>query len=128
MNVLRILILCIAAAFVCASLRMGHPQIASAVALAAGIVALNLSLEDIKGISNAVTRLEAFANQGDGTRQELLKICGIALVAEFASDICRDSGEVALAHRIDVGVKLGILAAALPAAIQIMEKISQLLP
>lgn len=128
MNVLRILVLCITAAFICASLRMAHPQIASAVALATGIAALNLSLEDIRGLSNTVARLEAFANQGDGTRSELLRICGLAMIAEFASDICRDAGEAALARRIDVGVKLGIVVAALPAAVQIMERISELLP
>lgn len=128
MNIMRILILCISAAFVCASIRMAHPQIASAIALAAGIAALNLSLEDIRGLANTVAQLEAFANLGEGSRGELLKICGLAMVAEFASDICRDAGEAALARRIDVGVKLGIVVAALPAAGQIMEKISLLLP
>lgn len=127
MNVLRILILCISAALVCASLRMMHPQIATAVALAAGIAALMLSVEDIRGLSDAVAGLEAYANQGDGTRVQLLKICGIAMIAEFASDICRDAGEGALARRIDVGVKIGIVVAALPSAAQIMERIAQLL-
>lgn len=127
MNTLRILTLCIAAALVCASLRMAHPQIASAVALAAGIAALTLSVEDIRGISNVVASLEAFANQGSGTRLELLKICGIAMIAEFASDICRDAGEAALARRIDVGVKIGIVVAALPVAAQVMDYISGLL-
>lgn len=128
MNVFRILILCLSAAFVCASLRMAHPEIATVVALAAGIAALNLSVDDIHGLSSAVASLEAFANRGNGTRHELLKICGIAMVAEFASDICRDAGEAALARRIDVGVKIGIVVTALPVTAEIMDKIFYLIP
>ena len=127
MNSLRILILCIAAALVCTSLRTAHPQIASAVALAAGVGALMLSTQDIRILTDSLAKLEAQANAGEGTQLQLLKLCGIAMIAEFASDICRDAGEASLAHRIDVGVKIGMVVMALPTAAQIMERISQLI-
>lgn len=127
MNMLRIMILCMASALVCASLRIVHPQIASAVALAAGIAALMLSAQEIRILTETLGRLEAQTNAGAGSQIHLLKLCGIALIAEFASDICRDAGEVSLAHRIDVGVKIGIVAMALPTASRIMERISQLI-
>ena len=53
-------------------------------------------------------------------------ITGIALIAEFASDICRDCGETALARRIDTGTKIAVAAAALPTAVQLMEGLSSL--
>ena len=87
---------------------------------------LMLSMEDLGALAEALRRLEA-AMQADGGRMTLLRLCGIAIVAEFASDICRDAGEAALAKRIDVGVRLGITAAALPAAGEIMERIAGLL-
>lgn len=124
---LRILILCISAALICASLRTMHPQIASAVALAAGVAALMLSTGDLGNFSQTVRQLEAYAAESGIDHAYLLKICGIAIVAEFASDICRDAGEAALAHRIDAGVKIGITASALPTALDIMERISRLL-
>lgn len=127
MNALRILILCIAAALVCTSLRVMHPQIATVVGLAAGIAALMLSLEDIRELADTVAGLEAYTYQTGETQLQLMKICGIAMIAEFASDICRDAGENALAHRIDVGIKIGIVVFALPAAAKIMEKIAELL-
>lgn len=127
MNSLRILILCISAALVCASLRTAHPQIASAVALAAGVAALMLSTQEIRILKDTLASLEGQTYTGEGTQVPLLKLCGIAMVAEFASDICRDAGEASLAHRIDVGVKIGIIAMALPTAAQIMERISQLI-
>lgn len=125
-SILRILALCIAAALVCVSIRATHPQIASAVALAAGIGALILSTNDIGRFSGAIARLEELMSQSsDGIG--LIRICGIALIAEFASDICRDSGESALARRIDTGVKIGILASALPSVAEIILRISEML-
>ena len=49
------------------------------------------------------------------------------------SDLCvgqdamRRMREGALAHRIDVGVRIGVVASALPAAAEIMERIAELL-
>ena len=127
MSALRILALCVSAALICASLRTAHPQIASAVALAAGVAALMLSTEDLGRFAGAVRQLEDYARQGRSHQIYLIKICGVSMIAEFASDICRDAGEAALARRIDAGVKIGVAAAALPVAAEIMERIAGLL-
>ena len=124
---MRILALCVSAALICASLRTAHPQIASAVALAAGVAALMLSTEDLGRFAGAVRQLEDYARQGRSHQIYLIKICGVSMIAEFASDICRDAGEAALARRIDAGVKIGVAAAALPVAAEIMERIAALL-
>ena len=126
MSAIRILILCVSAALICASLRMAHPQIATAVALAAGIAALMLSVDDMGKFAEAIETLERYAVDGRD-QSNLLRVCGIAMIAEFASGLCRDAGEAALAQRIDMGVKLGIAATVVPVAAQIMEQIAELL-
>ncbi|MBQ8507917.1 MAG: hypothetical protein IJ466_10875 [Clostridia bacterium] len=124
---LRILMLCLAAALVCMMIRTAHPQIATAVALGCGVAVMLLSAADIGSFSDALQRLEDAAGTLDGERLVLLKLCGVAMVAEFASDICRDAGEAALTKRIDTGVRIGIVAAALPTAARLMEDIAELL-
>ena len=126
-DALRILGLCLTAALICTSLRSAHPQIASAVALAAGIAAMMLSAPDIRVFSDALDQLDQYVRQGGAEGMYLLKICALAMVAEFASDICRDAGEAALARRIDTGVKLGIAATSVPVAAEIMAGIAGLL-
>ena len=126
MQMLRILVLCLSAALICMTLRAAHPQIAAAVAMAAGVAALMLSGADLGGFARMLQTLEDCA-QAAGQPLYLLKICGIAMIAEFASDICRDAGEAALARRIDVGVRIGIVASALTAAADILESIAALL-
>ena len=126
MQVLRILLLCLSAALICMTLRAAHPQMASAVAMAAGVAALMLSSADLGALSRALKTLEGCVGE-EAQPLYLLKVCGIAVIAEFASDICRDAGESALAQRIDVGVRIGVVASALPAAAEIMERIAELL-
>ena len=103
MQVLRILVLCLSAAQICMTLRAAHPQMAAAVAMAAGVAALMLSSADLGAFSRALHTLEDYA-QGEAEQLYLVKICGIAVIAEFASDICRDAGEGAL-----VGIAVCIL-------------------
>ena len=119
MQILRILMLCLSAALICMTLRAAHPQMAAAVAMAAGVAALMLSSADLGAFSRALKALEDYA-QGGTQQLYLMKICGVAVIAEFASDVCRDADENALAHRIDVGVRIGVVASALPAAAEIM--------
>lgn len=125
MAAMRILALCVTAAMICTALRSGHPQIATAVAAAAGIAAMMLCIPEIEAVSDTLKQLSADGDVRD--RTYLLRICGIAMIAEFAADICRDAGEAALSRRIEVGVKLGLIAGALPLLNEVMGMISDLL-
>lgn len=127
MHLLRILALCLSAALICAAIRAAHPQIAMAVALGCGAAVMLLSLEDMSVFADALRKLDDLSGSAEVGGVQLIRVCGVAMVAEFASDICRDAGESALARRIDVGIRLGVAAAALPAASRIMENIAGLL-
>lgn len=44
----------------------------------------------------------------------LFKSLGICLISQFASDSCKDAGETALASKIEIIGKLGIVSVSLP--------------
>ncbi len=44
----------------------------------------------------------------------LIKVLGISLVTQFASDMCKDAGEGALASKVEFAGKVVITAAAVP--------------
>ena len=62
--------------------------------------------------------------------QDLLKdiIAGIAILTEFAVSICNDSGETAIASKIDVGGKIIIVALSTPIIQALMETVLKVLP
>ncbi len=58
----------------------------------------------------------------------LLRMIGIAYVAEFASGICRDAGYGALGSQIEIFGKLSILAVSMPVFGALLETVQSFLP
>lgn len=60
--------------------------------------------------------------------ETILKIIGIAYIAEFASQITKDAGQGAIASKIELGGKILILAMAIPILSVLIETIIQMIP
>ena len=58
----------------------------------------------------------------------LIKITGIAFLTEFAVSICKDSGESAIASKIDIGGKVTIIAISIPIISSLLETVIKVLP
>ena len=58
----------------------------------------------------------------------LLRMIGIAYVAEFASGICKDAGYGALGNQIEIFGKLSILAVSMPVFGALLETVQSFLP
>ena len=58
----------------------------------------------------------------------LIKITGIAILTEFASSVCKDSGETAIASKVDMGGKIIIIAMSIPIIASLLETILKVLP
>lgn len=109
-------------------IRVHRPEMALQVSIIAGLLILGYAVVQISGI---IDSLNAFAQRyGIDTSYIgiLLKIIGIAYVAQFACEICKDAGESALASKVELGGRVLILAAALPAAISLLDMVATLLP
>ena len=60
--------------------------------------------------------------------ETILKIIGIAYIAEFAAQISKDAGQGSIASKIELGGKILILAMAIPILTVLIETIIQLIP
>jgi stage III sporulation protein AD len=58
----------------------------------------------------------------------VLKIIGIAYIVEFAAQVARDAQEGALAGKIELAGKVGIVILALPVISGVVESLVHLLP
>jgi stage III sporulation protein AD len=56
---------------------------------------------------------------------QLLKMLGVAYVAEFASAICKDSGHNAISGMIELFAKLTIVALSIPGIVFLVETIGE---
>lgn len=129
MDMPGVVLLGVAAALLALVLRAGRrADIAVIVAIAAGVVILGYGISRLSGIVGA---LEDIARRGDVSEQyfsTILKIVGVATLAEFGAYACRDAGEPGLAQKIEFGGKVGILALSLPVLTAMMELVLSMLP
>jgi stage III sporulation protein AD len=60
--------------------------------------------------------------------ETIVKIIGIAYIAEFGAQITKDAGQGAIASKIELGGKVLILSMAIPILTVIIETIISMLP
>lgn len=125
---LRILMLCVAAAMICVALKKDRPEMAAVTAMAAGVTALMMSMDDLKSAANAFQSLSAQAAISPANVQMMLRAVGIALASEFGAQLCKDAGEGALASRIEFGARAALLAMSLPVLSGLVTQLIALLP
>ena len=56
---------------------------------------------------------------------QLLKMLGVAYVAEFASNICRDAGQQSVAGMIELFAKISIVVLSIPGLVFLMETLEK---
>jgi len=68
------------------------------------------------GLRDAAASVAGFATAAgmDGGPALILRAAGVSLIAEFASQLCEDAGEKALAGRIELAVRVTLFAMAAP--------------
>lgn len=75
-------------------------------------------------VSDAVSEIFSFGERvslDSEMLKILLKALGLCLVAQIASDVCKDCGESALSTSVELVGKLSIVLMALPVAVQLIE-------
>lgn len=104
------------------------PEFAIYVSLAAGILILSITFSTISQIINVIQGFSQKVSISNTFIVILLKITGIAILAEFATSICKDAGETAIATKIDIGSKVMIIATSIPIISSLLEVILKVLP
>ena len=97
----------------------------------AGKTYLSLKLQDKTGMVDAkvwdmTNDIKAF-DENDFIKI-LLKITGISILLEYAVSICKDSGESAIANKIDLGGKVILVSMSIPIISTTINALTQLLP
>jgi len=85
-------------------------------------------MDKIGGIIDLLTSLSNKTAINNEFLVLLIKITGIAFLTEFAVSICKDSGEVAIANKVDLGGKVIIISMSIPIIASLLETILKILP
>lgn len=58
----------------------------------------------------------------------IIKVLAVAYIADFTSQICKDSGEAAIAGKVELAGKVIIFYLAVPVMVEVLELINLMLP
>ncbi len=91
------------------------------ISIIAGIIIISMSMNFLSEIISTLTNLSEKLGTNSNFIVLLLKITGISILLEFAISICQDSGENAIATKIDLGGKILILGMSVPVISKLVE-------
>lgn len=104
------------------------PEFTIYVSLAAGIIILSMTFSTLSEIIDLIKSYADKVSVSNKFILILLKITGIAILAEFATSICKDAGETAIASKLDMASKVIIISASIPIITSLLEIILKILP
>lgn len=128
MEIVQVVGLGLIAALFVLILKEYRPEIAMQVSLIAGVIILLLVVNRMVGALQVITETAVAAGINLVYLQTLLRVIGIAYLAEFGAQICRDAGEGSIASRVELAAKVIILVMAVPVIVEIMESVLRMIP
>ena len=95
------------------------------IGIATGMVIFFSVLSQIKVIVGFLTDMLEMVALEETYYVQLLKMLGIAYVAEFASSICKDAGHNSISGMIELFAKISIVALSIPGLLFLVETLEK---
>jgi len=128
MDIVKIIGVGFIALIISVIIRQYKPEFAMYVSIIAGVIIIVMVLDKITGIITMLTNLSNKTGINAEYLGILLKITGIAILTEFAVSICKDSGENAIASKVDFGGKIIVISMSIPIISALLELILRIIP
>lgn len=128
MDIIKIVGIGLIALIIIIIVKQYRPEFTIYVSLIAGSMILMLVMGKISAIIDLLTSLSSKTAINNEFLVLLIKITGIAFLTEFAVSICKDSGETAIANKMDMGGKIIIISMSIPIIASLLETVVKVLP
>lgn len=128
MEIVKIIGVGLIAVIIIMILKQYKPEFAIYASIITGIIIIFLVLDKLTGVITLLSNLSNKASINNEFIMILLKITGIAFLTEFAVSICKDSGEAAIASKIDFAGKIIMVSISIPIIAGLLELIIKILP
>lgn len=117
----------IVAAILAAFLKKERVELATMLGIVTGIVIFFYILSQLSLVSEFLVNVLAEIDFEESYYYQLIKMLGVAYVAEFASSICKDAGQQSIAGMIELFAKLSIVTLSIPGLLFLVETLEMFL-
>ena len=103
------------------------PEFAIYISIISGVIILFVIMGELGKVINLLQSISKKSGISTSFLSILLKITGITILTEFAISICKDSGESAIASKIEIGSKVIIISMSIPIISSLLDVVLKLI-
>lgn len=123
MSIIQVVVFGLVAVLLAIQFKSKNQEFGVYISLTTAIIFIFIAFDKMELIIDTIDKLSGQLSINKIYIQVLLKIVGIAYIAEFGSQICKDAGYTAIASQIEIIGKLSILIVSLPILLSVIELI-----
>lgn len=123
MEIVQVVGLAIMAVVLLLVIRQQRPEVAVLLGLAVGLAVFLMVAQRLAAVLDFLRDLASRAKVDSLYLNTILKIIGIAYIAEIGTQVCHDAGESSVASKVELAGKILILVLAMPILMAILETI-----
>lgn len=127
MLIYRVIGLGITGAVLSLLIKQYRPEIAMAIPILTAAAILAMCSPYLNAVVTAFTDIADRAGIELVHMKTVIKIIGVAYICQFASDICSDAGERAIAGKIELGGRIVIITLSMPIIYNMLELVSNII-
>lgn len=124
---IKIALISLTALILIVILKRTNKEFAFILSIAAAVILFGIIINDFADVINRIYEISSQLDNLNSYIILMVKILGITLITQFIIDLCRDSGENALASQTEITSKILILVMVMPLFEAVMNVISGLL-
>ncbi len=128
MEIIQIVAISIIAVILAVVLRQYRPELALQISVVTGLLIFFVVIFKMASVLDALRTFTGRMNIDTVYISTIFRIVGIAYIAEFGAQVCKDAGENSIASKIELAGKVIILVLAVPILIALMELIIEIIP
>ncbi len=123
MDLTKVIGIGIIGTFLAITVKTYRPELAIGVALASGIAIFTIIAPEVIKVITDLERLSENSGINPEYFKAIIKIIGIAYITQYSSELAKDSGEAAIAKKMEFAGKISVLALMMPIVKNLLDAI-----
>lgn len=126
-NIFKISIIGVVAAILAVFLKKERAEFSTMIGIITGIIIFFYILSQLSVVTDFLSGILSQINLEESYYVQLVKMLGVAYIAEFAVAICKDAGNQSIAGMIELFAKLSIVTLSIPGILFLVETLEMFL-
>ncbi|MCX7903952.1 MAG: stage III sporulation protein AD [Caloramator sp.] len=128
MEIIKVVAIAFIASVLILFIKEDRPEYAVHLSIVTGLIIFFMMMSKLTIVIQAIQQIAIKANIDYTYLSIVFKIIGIAYLASFGIEICKDSGQSSIASKIEFAGKILILILSLPIMLAVIDLIIKILP